>query len=309
MDKNSKIYIAGHRGMVGSAIVRALKKNGYLNLITRTSKELDLRNQQDTEVFISSEKPDYVILAAARVGGIGANIKYPAEFLIENLQIQTNIIHSAFKNDIKNLIFLGSSCIYPTESIQPMKEEYLLTGKLEPTNEGYAIAKIAGLKACEYYNREYGLNYISVMPPNLYGINDNFDANNSHIVAALIQKMHNAKLENKAYVEIWGSGNQRRELMFVDDMANAVLYVMKSYNSPEFINVGTGEDFTVKEIAVTIKRVVGYEGDLYFNIEKPDGMYRKVLDVTRINELGWKHKISFEEGIYQTYQWYLNKEI
>lgn len=306
MDRNSKIYVAGHRGMVGSAIIRRLEKSGYINLITKTSTELNLCNQQDVETFICAEKPDCVILAAAKVGGIGANIKYPAEFLIENIQIQTNVIHSSFKNGVKNLIFLGSSCIYPTASQQPLKEEYLLDGKLEPTNEGYAIAKIAGLKACEYYNKEYGLNYISIMPPNLYGINDNFDPDNSHIVAALLKKMHDAKIKNQTSVEIWGSGNQCRELMYVDDLADAVIYIMGRYHEAQFINIGTGVDATVREIAETVKSVVGYRGNLIFDTSKPDGMYRKVLDVTKINELGWKSKVSFEEGVRLTYQWYLN---
>lgn len=307
MDKNGKIYVAGHRGMVGSAIVRKLKESGYTNIIGRASQELDLTDQAATEEFFAAERPDYVILAAAKVGGIGANIRQPAEFLMENLKIQTNIISSSFNNDVKKLVFLGSSCIYPTEAKQPMKEEYLLTGILEPTNEGYAIAKIAGLKACEYYNREYGANYVSMMPPNLYGVNDNFDPDNSHIVAALIRKMHQAKVENLPYVEVWGSGNQYRELMNVDDMADAFLFIFENYNEPDFINIGTGVDATVKEIAETIRAVVGYEGSIQFDASKPDGMHRKVLDVSRINALGWKSKISFEEGVRSTYEWYLNQ--
>lgn len=306
LDKNVKIYVAGHNGMVGSAILRKLKTEGYEKIIFRTSKELDLTNQLATEVFFASEMPDCVILAAAKVGGIGANIKEPAEFLMENLKIQTNVIDSSFKNKVKKLIFLGSSCIYPKEAKQPLKEEYLLTGKLESTNEGYAIAKIAGIKACEYYNKEYKANYISIMPPNLYGINDNFDPIKSHIVAALIRKMHEAKLRDEPNVEIWGSGNQYRELMFVDDLADAVIFIMENYNEAEFINVGTGIDSTIKEIAEVIKEIVGYKGHLIYDKSKPDGMSRKLLDVTRINALGWKSETRFEEGIKATYDWYLN---
>jgi GDP-L-fucose synthase len=306
LDKNIKIYVAGHNGMVGSAILRKLKTEGYEKIIFRTSKELDLTNQLATEVFFASEMPDCVILAAAKVGGIGANIKEPAEFLMENLKIQTNVIDSSFKNNVKKLIFLGSSCIYPKEAKQPLKEEYLLTGKLESTNEGYAIAKIAGIKACEYYNKEYKANYISIMPPNLYGINDNFDPIKSHIVAALIRKMHEAKLRDEPNVEIWGSGNQYRELMFVDDLADAVIFIMENYNEAEFINVGTGIDSTVKEIAEVIKEIIGYKGHLIYDKSKPDGMSRKLLDVTRINALGWKSETRFEEGIKATYDWYLN---
>ena len=307
MDKKSKIYVAGHRGMVGSAIIRKLHEYGYQSIVGRTSGELDLTDQQAVEDFFAMEKPDYVILAAAKVGGIGANIKHPAEFLMENLKIQSNVISSSFKSNVKKLVFLGSSCIYPTEAKQPLKEEYLLSGKLEPTNEGYAIAKIAGLKACEYYNREYGVNYVSVMPPNLFGINDNFDPANSHIAAALIRKMHEAKTENRPFVEVWGSGSQYRELMYVDDMADALVFIFENYNEPDFINIGTGIDATVKEIAETIKRVVGYTGKIVFDSSKPDGMHRKVLDVTRINALGWKSSISFEEGVVSTYEWYLKQ--
>lgn len=306
LDKNIKIYVAGHNGMVGSAILRKLKTEGYEKIIFRTSKELDLTNQLATESFFASEMPDYVILAAAKVGGIGANIKEPAEFLMENLKIQTNVIDSSFKYNVKKLIFLGSSCIYPKEAKQPLKEEYLLTGKLESTNEGYAIAKIAGIKACEYYNKEYKAHYVSIMPPNLYGINDNFDPSKSHIVAALIRKMHEAKLRDEPNVEIWGSGNQYRELMFVDDLADAVIFIMENYNESDFINIGTGIDATVKEIAETIKKIVEYKGIIVFDKTKPDGMNRKLLDVTRVNKLGWKSKTIFEDGIKSTYEWYLN---
>lgn len=307
MDKNSRIYVAGHRGLVGSAIVRRLEKDGYLNIVKRSHKELDLTRQAEVEIFFKKEKPEYVILAAAKVGGINANIRQPAEFLIENLKIQNNVIEESYKNSVKKLVFLGSSCIYPTEAEQPLKEEYILSGKLEPTNEGYAIAKIAGLKACEYYKKEHGVNFVSVMPPNLYGINDNFDPNYSHIVAGLIRKMHEAKTQNLPFVEIWGSGNQYRELMYVDDFADALLFIIDKYNEPEFINIGMGRDQTVKKIAETVKSIIDYKGELVFDTSKPDGMYRKVLDVTRINQLGWKSKIGIEEGIRLTYEWYLDQ--
>ncbi len=309
MKKNSKIYVAGHRGLVGSAIVRNLKAQGYTNLILKTHEELDLTRQELVESFFQQEKPEYVFFAAAKVGGIGANVKYPVEFLMDNLLIQNNILKAAFENKVEKLMFLGSSCIYPTQAPQPLKEEYLLTGLLEPTNEGYALAKIAGLKACEYYNRQYGAKFISVMPPNLYGINDNFNLQNAHIVASLIGKMHEAKLSGAPQIEVWGTGNQYRELMFVDDMAEATIYLMCTYDKPEFINIGLGKDYTVREIAETIKEVVGYTGEIWFNTEKPDGMYRKVLDVSKMQKLGWSYKTELREGIKKTYNWYLeNKE-
>lgn len=309
---NRKIYVAGHRGMVGSALVRSLKNKGYDNLLLRTHNELDLTRQLKVEEFFKNERPDVVFLAAAKVGGIKANIENPTGFLMDNLIIQHNIIKSAFDNEVEKLVFLGSSCIYPTKSKQPMKEEYLLSGPLEETNEGYALAKIAGLKACEYYNKQYGVDFISIMPPNLYGINDNFDLKTAHVVASLIRKMHEAKLSNDSQVEIWGSGNQYRELMFVDDMADATIFAFENYNESHFINIGTGVDYTIKDIAEKIKDVVGYNGELYFNKSKPDGMFRKVLDVNKFSKLGWKSKISLEKGLEITYKWYLsqlNKEV
>lgn len=307
IDLDSKIYVAGHRGMVGSAICRLLDRKGYKNIIYKTHKELDLTNQEKVNEFISEEKPDLVILAAAKVGGININNKDPASFLMENIIIEHNVINSSFKNDVNNLIFLGSSCIYPTKAKQPIKEEYLLTGPLEPTNEGYALAKIAGLRACEYYNRQYGTNYLGVMPTNLYGINDNFDLETSHVVPALIRKMHEAKVNNKSQVEIWGSGKQYRELMYVDDMADATLYAFEHYKGKTFVNIGTGEDCTVRKLSETIQDVVGYEGELFFDTSKPDGMYRKLLDVSKIKSLGWKPKFSLEKGLSLTYEWYLNQ--
>ena len=309
MKQNDKIYVAGHKGMVGSAIVRALEKKGHNNLVLKSHAELDLTVQQDVQNFFNEEKPDVVFLAAAKVGGIGANIANPVGFLMDNIIIQHNVINSAFDAGVEKLIFLGSSCIYPTHAQQPLKEEYLLTGPLEPTNEGYALSKIVGLKACEYYNKQYGTNYIGVMPPNLYGINDNFDLKTAHVVAALIKKMHIAKVNDEPQVEIWGSGNQYRELMFVDDMADATLYAADNYGGDSFINIGVGVDYTIREISETIQKVVGYEGELFFDTSKPDGMFRKVLDVSNFNNLGWKSKVSLEEGLNLTYEWFLNNEI
>ncbi|MBQ2831604.1 GDP-L-fucose synthase [Methanobrevibacter sp.] len=305
MDFSDRIYVAGHNGMVGSAIVRALKKRGYNNLILKSHSELDLTRQADVENFFKQEKPDSLFLAAAKVGGINANMNNPVDFLMENIIIQYNIIKSAFENDVEKLVFLGSSCIYPTKAKQPLKEEYLMSGPLEPTNEGYALAKIVGLKACEFYNKQYGTNYISVMPPNIYGINDNFDLENAHVVASLIRKMHEAKIFNKPQVDIWGTGNQYRELMFVDDMADATLFAFENYDGDSFINIGVGKDYTIRELAETIKHVVNYEGELYFDTSKPDGMFRKVLDVNQFEKLGWKAKYSLEEGIKLTYNWFL----
>ena len=309
MKRNDKIYVAGHNGMVGSAIVRALEKKGHNNLILKSHAELDLTVQQDVQNFFNEEKPDVVFLAAAKVGGIAANIANPVSFLMDNIIIQHNVIKSAFDVGVEKLIFLGSSCIYPTKAQQPLKEEYLLTGPLEPTNEGYALSKIVGLKACEYYNKQFGTNYIGVMPPNLYGINDNFDLKTAHVVASLIKKMHIAKVNNEPQVEIWGSGNQYRELMFVDDMADATLYAADNYDGDSFINIGVGVDYTIRELSETIQRVVGYEGELFFDTSKPDGMFRKVLDVSNFNNLGWKSKISLEKGLTLTYEWFLNNEI
>lgn len=308
MNLDDKIYVAGHNGMVGSAIVRALEKRGHDNFILKSHNELDLTHQSDVYDFFKKEKPDVVFLAAAKVGGISANIANPVGFLMDNIIIQHNVIKAAFENDVEKLIFLGSSCIYPTESQQPLKEEYLLTGPLEPTNEGYALSKIVGLKACEYYNRQYGTSYIGVMPPNLYGINDNFDLKTAHVVASLIKKMHLAKINDDAQVEIWGSGNQYRELMFVDDMADATLFAADNYDGESFINIGVGVDYTIRELSQTIQKVVGYEGELFFDTSKPDGMFRKVLDVTNFNELGWESKISLEEGLKLTYDWFLENE-
>lgn len=306
MEKDAKIYVAGHKGMVGSAIVRYLKNKGYTNIIGKNHNELDLTNQDCVEKFFQHEKPQIVILAAAKVGGIGANMKYPSEFLIENLQIQCNVIKSAFNNKVEKLVFLGSSCIYPKDAPQPLKEEYLMSGCLEPTNEGYAIAKIAGLKLCEFYNKQYGANFISVMPCNLYGINDNFDLKTAHVIPSLIRRLHEAKVNNIPYVEIWGSGKQYRELMYVDDMADATVFLMENYNESDFINVGTGKDKTIRQIAEIIKSIVEYKGELRFDTSKPDGMFRKVLDVSKLDDLEWKYKTEFEEGIRLTYDWYLN---
>lgn len=302
MLKTDKIYVAGHRGMVGSAILRKLKHEGYLNLITRTSKELDLRNQADVSSFFEIEKPDYVILAAAKVGGIHANNIYRAEFLYDNLAIQNNVIHNSYLHGIQKLLFLGSSCIYPKLAPQPLKEEYLLTGTLEPTNEPYAIAKITGIKMCEAYRSQYGCNFISAMPTNLYGPNDNYDLNNSHVLPALIRKFHEAKEAQQPAVEIWGTGSPKREFLHVDDLADACYFLLENYNEAEFLNVGTGEDLSIKELALLIKDIVGYEGELKFNTSKPDGTPRKLMDVSKLNKLGFTYKIGLEEGIRGVYE-------
>lgn len=307
MEKHSKIYIAGHRGLVGSAITRRLEQTGYANLVYRTSAELDLRNQQAVVEFFQAEKPDYVFLAAAKVGGIRANNTYPAEFIYDNLIIQTNVIHNAYLQGVRKLLFLGSSCIYPKLAPQPMKEEHLLTGELEPTNEPYAIAKIAGIKMCQAYNRQYGTNFISAMPTNLYGPNDNFDLETSHVLPALIRKFHEAKVQNKPTVEIWGSGRPRREFLYVDDLADACLFLMENLTCKDmgmFVNIGTGEDLTIKELAEMIKRIIGHKGELAFNTDKPDGTPRKLLDVSKLRVLGWQAKTSLEDGIKKTYEWY-----
>lgn len=301
MNKSDKIYIAGHNGMVGSAIVRQLKNSGYTNLLVRTSKELDLTNQQAVFHFFETEKPAYVFLAAAKVGGIHANNTYRADFLYQNLMIEANVIHAAYLNKVTKLLFLGSSCIYPKMAPQPLKEEYLLTGFLEATNEPYAIAKIAGIKLCESYRKQYDCNFISAMPTNLYGPNDNYDLNNSHVLPALIRKFHTAKVENQPQVEVWGTGTPLREFLHVDDLAEACLFLMESYNEEQFLNVGSGTDISIKELALLVKKTVGYEGELVFNTSKPDGTPRKLMDVSRINKLGWKHKISLEEGVNMVY--------
>jgi len=306
MNKEDKIYIAGHRGLVGSAILRNLEKSGYNNFVLRTSKELNLTSQVDVNAFFETEKPDYVFLAAAKVGGIHANDTYPADFIRENLQIQTNVIDAAYRNNSKKLLFLGSSCIYPKFAPQPMKEEHLLTGELEPTNEWYAIAKIAGIKMCQAYKKQYGFNAISLMPTNLYGPGDNFNLENSHVMPALIRKFHDAKENNLPEVEVWGSGTPRREFLHVDDMADATVFLMNSYDDFDFVNVGVGEDVSIKELAESIKLVVGYEGELKFDDSKPDGTPRKLLDVTKLNFAGWKAKIKLNDGIQITYKWFLD---
>lgn len=304
MEKDAKIYIAGHRGMVGSAICRNLKSKGFDNLITRTSSELDLRNQAAVEDFFESEKPDYVFLAAAKVGGIQANNIYRAEFLYDNLIMEANIIHSAYKNSVEKLLFLGSSCIYPKLAAQPLVEDALLTGKLEPTNEPYAIAKIAGIKLCEAYRDQYDSNFISAMPTNLYGPNDNYDLQNSHVLPALIRKFHEARESGVDKVEIWGTGSPLREFLHVDDLAQACVFLMESYNGKQFVNVGTGEDISIKDLALLIKDIVGFKGELIFDSSKPDGTPRKLMDVSRIHSLGWKHKINLREGIESVYKLY-----
>jgi GDP-L-fucose synthase len=309
LKKEAKIYVAGHHGLVGSAIIRRLKDEGYKNLIVRTSKELDLRNQKKVEDFFISENPEYVFLAAAKVGGIYANNTFPADFIYENLAIQNNVIHQSYLNGVKKLLFLGSSCIYPKYAKQPMKEESLLTGELEPTNEPYAIAKIAGIKMCQSYNRQYGTNYISVMPTNLYGPNDNFDLENSHVLPALIRRFHEAKLNNQKEVQIWGTGTPRREFLHVDDLAEASTYLMmKNIETNDIINIGTGTDITIKELALLIKNVVGFTGEITFDTSKPDGTPRKLLNTNKLAELGWKSKIHLEEGIKHTYNWFITEQ-
>jgi GDP-L-fucose synthase len=305
VEKDSKIYIAGHRGMVGSAIHRKLQEKGFHNFILKTSKELDLRNQQAVSDFFQTEKPDYVFLAAAKVGGIIANNTYRADFLYENLAIQNNVIHSAYEMGVKKLMFLGSSCIYPKLAPQPLKEEYLLSGFLEETNESYAIAKIAGIKLCEAYRSQYGCDFISVMPTNLYGPNDNYDLQKSHVLPAMIRKFHEAKASNNESVTLWGTGSPMREFLHADDLAEACAYLMENYSQPEFINVGTGTDVTIKELAETVCKIVGFEGALVWDTTKPDGTPRKLMDVSRLHAQGWKHKIDLEEGIALAYQDFL----
>lgn len=302
LEKNAKIYIAGHRGMVGSAIYRKLKKEGFENLLVKTSSELDLKNQEAVANFFEVEKPDYVFLAAAKVGGIVANNTYRADFLYENLAIQNNVIHHSYLNKVKKLMFLGSSCIYPKMAPQPLKEDYLLTGLLESTNEPYAIAKIAGIKMCDAYRDQYGCNFISVMPTNLYGYNDNYHPENSHVLPALIRKIHEAKVNNQPTVTVWGSGSPMREFLFADDLADACYFLMQTYNEPNLINIGTGEDLTIKSLALQIKDSLGFEGELVFDSSKPDGTPRKLMDVSKLHALGWKHKIDLPEGIELAYQ-------
>jgi GDP-L-fucose synthase len=301
MNKTNKIYVAGHRGMVGSAIVRKLKAEGFNNIIYKTSAELDLRKQEAVNLFFAVERPDYVFLAAAKVGGIQANNAYRADFLYENLMIEANIIHASYVNKVDKLLFLGSSCIYPKMAPQPLKEEYLLTNTLEYTNEPYAIAKIAGIKMCENYRKQYGCNFISAMPTNLYGPNDNYDLNNSHVLPALLRKFHSAKEEGADTVEIWGSGSPKREFLHVDDLAEACYVLMQEYDGEEWFNIGTGEDISIKDLALTIKDVVGFEGELKFDANKPDGTPRKLLDVSKLHAVGWKHKIDLRNGIKKVY--------
>jgi GDP-L-fucose synthase len=308
MNNKSKIYVAGHRGLVGSAIVRMLNEKGFKNIVFRTSKELDLRDKFAVDTFFAEEKPEFVFLAAAKVGGIVANNQYPADFIRDNLLIQTNIIDAAYRNNVKKLLFLGSTCIYPKLAPQPLKEEYLLTGLLEPTNEPYAIAKIAGIKMCESYNRQYGTEYISVMPTNLYGENDNFDLHTSHVLPALIRKFHEAKENNAEFVEVWGTGTPKREFLYADDLADACIYLMNNYTGNEIVNIGVGEDISIKELAEKIKKVVGYTGEIKFDTTKPDGTPRKLVDVKKLNLLGWRAKTSLDDGLKKAYNWFIENE-
>ncbi|MBA2562862.1 MAG: GDP-L-fucose synthase [Chitinophagaceae bacterium] len=302
MNKTDKIYVAGHNGMVGSAIVRKLNYEGFSNFTTRTSSEVDLRNQQEVNIFFETEKPDYVFLAAAKVGGIMANNTYKAEFIYDNLMIEANVIHAAFTNNVKKLLFLGSSCIYPKLAPQPLKEEYLLTGLLEATNEPYSIAKIAGIKLCESYREQYGCNFICAMPTNLYGPNDDYDLHNSHVLPALIRKFHEAKINKDSSVVVWGTGSPKREFLHVDDVANACVHLMQHYNEKEFVNIGTGEDISIKKLAEMIRSIVGFKGQVIWDSTKPDGTPRKLLDVNKIHTAGWKHTIKLEDGIKKTYE-------
>ena len=305
MEKDSKIYVAGHRGLVGSAIVRGLKAKGYTNIIGKTHKELDLMDNVAVEEFFKTEKPEYVFLAAAKVGGIYANSTYPADFIFQNLQIQQNVIGNAFKYNVKKLMFLGSSCIYPKMCPQPIKEEYLLSGYLEETNEGYALAKISGLKMCQFFNKQYGTNYISVMPTNLYGPYDNFSGINSHVMPALIRRFHEAKINNSPEVVVWGSGTPLREFLYSEDMADACIYLMETYEGNDFFNIGTGKEITIKGLAELIKEVVGYEGKIVWDSTKPDGTPRKLLDVSRLEKAGWKYKMELKDGVKEAYKWFL----
>ena len=308
MNKDSKIYVAGHRGLVGSAIVRRLQGEGYTSIVTRTSRELDLRRQADVETFFAQEQPEYIFLAAAKVGGIHANNTYRADFLLDNLQIQNNIIQSAFKTGAKKLLFLGSSCIYPKFAPQPITEDALLTGVLEPTNEPYAIAKIAGIKLCEALRDQYGFNAVSCMPTNLYGPHDNFDLETSHVLPALIRKFHEAKVSGNPSVTLWGTGSALREFLHADDAADAMVFLMKNYDEKQFLNIGTGSDISIRELAELMKEIIGYEGELQWDTSKPDGTPRKQLDVSRLHDLGWRHSISLRDGIRHTYEWFVQHE-
>ena len=305
MNKNSKIYVAGHRGLVGSAIVRNLEEKGFNNIICRTHKELDLTNQNEVRRFFEEERPEYVFLAAAKVGGIHANNTYPADFIYENLMIQNNVIKAAHDFEVKKLLFLGSTCIYPKMAPQPIKEDYLLTGSLEETNEAYAVAKIAGLEMCKFFKRQYGDNFISCMPTNLYGPNDNFDLKNSHVLPALIRKFHEAKVNNSEVVEVWGTGKPLREFLYVDDMADACVFLMENYDGEQHVNIGTGVEVSIRELAETVKEVVGFAGELVFNTDMPDGTPRKLTTVDKLNGLGWKHKVDLNNGIKMAYEWFI----
>ena len=305
MELNSKIYVAGHRGLVGSAIVRNLEAKGYTNIIYRTHEELDLTNQADVQAFFKEEQPEYVILAAAKVGGIHANNTYPADFIYDNLMIQNNVIKAAHDYKVKKLLFLGSTCIYPKMAPQPIREEYLLTGALEETNEAYAVAKIAGLEMCKFFKRQYGDNFISCMPTNLYGPNDNFDLKSSHVLPALIRKFHEAKVNGSDTVEVWGTGTPLREFIYVDDMADACVFLMENYDGEQHVNIGTGEEVSIRQLAETVKEVIGFEGELVFNTDMPDGTPRKLTTVDKLHGLGWKHKTSLNEGIKLAYTWFL----
>ena len=305
MNKDSKIYVAGHRGLVGSAIVRNLEAKGYTNIVYRTHEELDLTNQADVQAFFKEEQPEYVILAAAKVGGIHANNTYPADFIYDNLMIQNNVIKAAHDYKVKKLLFLGSTCIYPKMAPQPIREEYLLTGALEETNEAYAVAKIAGLEMCKFFKRQYGDNFISCMPTNLYGPNDNFDLKSSHVLPALIRKFHEAKVNGSDTVEVWGTGTPLREFIYVDDMADACVFLMENYDGEQHVNIGTGEEVSIRQLAETVKAVVGFNGELVFNTDMPDGTPRKLTTVDKLHGLGWKHKVSLNEGIKLAYNWFL----
>lgn len=304
MESHSKIYVAGHRGLAGSAIFRKLQNQGYNHLVTRTSQELDLRDRSSVFRFFSEQQPEYVFLAAAKVGGIIANNNYPVDFINDNIKIQTNVIEAAFETGVKKLMFLGSTCIYPKLAPQPLKEEYLLTGELEPTNEAYAIAKIVGIKLCQAYNRQYGTDYIAAMPTNLYGPNDNFDLKSSHVLPALLRKFHDAKENGSSTVELWGTGTPRREFLHADDLADACVFLINNYSGSEIVNIGVGDDIEIRELADKIRKLVGYEGDIVYDSSKPDGTPRKLVDVTKINGLGWKAQISLDDGLAATYEWF-----
>lgn len=308
MEKTAKIYVAGNRGLVGSAILRSLQKNGYYNIVVRSHQELDLRCQDSVNQFFEEEKPEYVFLAAAKVGGIWANNTYPADFIYDNLMISANVIHAAYQHKVKKLLFLGSSCIYPKMAEQPMKEECLLTSALEPTNEAYALAKISGMQMCKFYRRQYGCDFISAMPTNLYGINDNFDLTSSHVLPAMIRKFHEAKIQEKPEVVIWGTGKVFREFLFVDDLADALLFLMNNYSEDSHINVGTGEELSIQDLALVVKKVVGYQGNIVYDSSKPDGTPRKLLDVSKLHNKGWHHNVSLQEGIEIVYNWYCNQK-